>query len=491
MLTDKTASTSVEGLNQKFQLVKNGNGRTSVNVIGDTSPKALGNKIIVAINVDHLVSRIWNGTDTKNPPLKSFYDRIKEYALNYEADTLIESPVTPNCWKCEFLCTKEEETQGYRSGFKECMRRKLGWDVSKFSIPTVMEIWHNLRKDRFLSAGKIFQYQLSEDDLSVTPGGSVISRTERQWLQVQKSVQKDNSMYLDRDGLAEMVESFTYPLHFIDFETSMVAIPFNKGRHPYEQIAFQFSHHIMHENGEVNHVGQYISTEQGKFPNFDFLRALKAELENDQGTVFRYADHENTVLNQIYAQLNNDVIITSAEKEDLKEFIRSITSPSGRTVEQWSSPRSMVDMLKIVKHYYYDPKMGGSNSIKVVLPAVLQTSDYLKNKYSLPIYGKTSVIKSLNFDDGWIWIQNDDSGNIINPYKLLPPLFQGVENTEDFLTDNHYMNDGGAAMTAYSKMQFTNMSKSEREALIQGLLRYCELDTLAMVMIFEAWREWA
>jgi len=59
-----------------------------------------------------------------------------------------------------------------------------------------------------------------------------------------------------------------------------------------------------------------------------------------------------------------------------------------------------------------------------------------------------------------------------------------------FFTDNCYLADGGAAMTAYMKMQFTNMPKEEKDAIIQGLLRYCELDTLAMVMIFEAWREW-
>jgi len=45
-------------------------------------------------------------------------------------------------------------------------------------------------------------------------------------------------------------------------------------------------------------------------------------------------------------------------------------------------------------------------------------------------------------------------------------------------------------MTAHIKTQFTNISEVEKEALIQGLLRYFELDTLAMVMIFEAWREW-
>ena len=42
-------------------------------------------------------------------------------------------------------------------------------------------------------------------------------------------------------------------------------------------------------------------------------------------------------------------------------------------------------------------------------------------------------------------------------------------------------------MTIYMKMQFPNMPKEEKDAIIQGLLRYCQLDTLAMVMIFEAW----
>jgi len=36
-------------------------------------------------------------------------------------------------------------------------------------------------------------------------------------------------------------------------------------------------------------------------------------------------------------------------------------------------------------------------------------------------------------------------------------------------------------------MQFTEMSKIERTHLIKGLLKYCELDTLAMVMIYEFW----
>jgi hypothetical protein len=51
------------------------------------------------------------------------------------------------------------------------------------------------------------------------------------------------------------------------------------------------------------------------------------------------------------------------------------------------------------------------------------------------------------------------------------------------------INNGGAALTAYALMQFTQMSDSERNKTKQALLRYCELDTLAMVMIYEFWKD--
>jgi hypothetical protein len=50
--------------------------------------------------------------------------------------------------------------------------------------------------------------------------------------------------------------------------------------------------------------------------------------------------------------------------------------------------------------------------------------------------------------------------------------------------------DGGVAMTAYARMQFEEMSHYGRHELQSVLLKYCELDTLAMGMLYEAWREW-
>ena len=42
-------------------------------------------------------------------------------------------------------------------------------------------------------------------------------------------------------------------------------------------------------------------------------------------------------------------------------------------------------------------------------------------------------------------------------------------------------------MWVYAKLQFTQLSSVERSYVIKGLLKYCELDTFAMVMIMEEW----
>jgi predicted nucleotidyltransferase len=51
--------------------------------------------------------------------------------------------------------------------------------------------------------------------------------------------------------------------------------------------------------------------------------------------------------------------------------------------------------------------------------------------------------------------------------------------------------DGGAATSAYSRLQFESLDSNNRALINDALLRYCELDTLAMVMIVEAWRDFA
>lgn len=51
--------------------------------------------------------------------------------------------------------------------------------------------------------------------------------------------------------------------------------------------------------------------------------------------------------------------------------------------------------------------------------------------------------------------------------------------------DEGSINQGGLAMTAYNYTQFNCLSAAERLSIEQALLRYCELDTLAMVMLVQ------
>jgi hypothetical protein len=123
--------------------------------------------------------------------------------------------------------------------------------------------------------------------------------------------------------------------------------------------------------------------------------------------------------------------------------------------------------------------MKGSNSIKQVLPTVMNVSDFLRAKYSNPIdFG-------LNLKGRILW-DADGAGIPKDPFKLLEPIHDDFELDELYL-ERGAIQDGGAAMVAYAKMQFTKMSETERQNIIKALLRYCEMDTLAMVMIYEHW----
>ncbi len=62
-------------------------------------------------------------------------------------------------------------------------------------------------------------------------------------------------------------------------------------------------------------------------------------------------------------------------------------------------------------------------------------------------------------------------------------LFFNVGHLDFFNQDQ--LNDGGAAMMAWAYMQFSEMSHLEQQRISKALLRYCELDTMAMVMIYE------
>ncbi|MDE0119822.1 MAG: DUF2779 domain-containing protein [Bdellovibrionales bacterium] len=488
MMVDKNAKCPIEGLNQKFKVIREANNRKGIKVSNTLPKECLNKKILVQVPVDEVIQLIYGGIDSKEEKERNFFEEVSFLATKYESDEKIISDISSKCAKCEFTCSKEDEQNGFKNGFKECWSSQLNWSNKDFEDESVLKIWNFRKKDELIKKGKIKLIDLNEDDISPKqdekPG---ISTSQRQWLQVEMAQRGETKPFLDIQEMKNEMDKWIFPLHFIDFETSSVAFPFNKGRKPYEGIAFQFSHHIVREDGTVEHAGQYLNTKQGIFPNYEFVRQLKSELEKDNGTIFRYASHENTYLNKIYRQLIDDPS-DIPDRKTLCEFIKSITKSNSSNSEKWEGERSMVDMCELVKRFFYDPYTKGSNSIKQVLPAVLNFSAFLQEKYSQPIYGSPEGIKSLNFKD-WKWIEWKE-GNVVDPYKKLPKMFQDVSDKNmNLLSEEDELSNGGAALTAYGRMQFSEISEYEKKELEQALLKYCELDTLAMVMIYEAWRD--
>jgi hypothetical protein len=97
---------------------------------------------------------------------------------------------------------------------------------------------------------------------------------------------------------------------------------------------------------------------------------------------------------------------------------------------------------------------------------------------------------NFNAEGGHQWLRSDTGDD---PYKTLPSIF-GPEHSElnDLLfrlasngDDDTAINQGGLAMTAYNYTQFSDLSSAERQSISDALLRYCELDTLAMVIVVQ------
>jgi len=344
MLADKNAHISVDGLNQKFKIEKN-KGRTEARMVGDVSPAALGDPILIEVDVREYVKMLQTEPYEIGKKAYDFEGYIQALSSAYDADQKIPPAIDcGKCSACNFKTTPNDDAAGLKSGYKECWKEALNFIDDDFETPSVLDIWNFRKKQEFLQANRFFLRDVEEMDFDPTKPTQI-----RQWLQVEKTVAGD--------------------------------------------------------------------AEPGVFPNFDFVRALKAALEKDNGTIFRYAPHENTVLNHIARQLADS---DEPDRDELIDWIKTITH---NTATGHIGERDMIDLWDLVKKHYYQLDMEGSNSIKQVLPAMLNSSKYLQDKYSKPIY------TSRNYTDQ-VWIQRDAAGRVKDPYKLLPAVFDDIPQDE-------------------------------------------------------------
>ncbi len=482
MMPDKAQVAPIAGINQMFRILPDRQVETTIPPGVDG--KALAEHLLAKVDVTPSVNDILaSPIEFPGGPLP-FADAARLWAKHYANDEPVVPPIGAHCGNCQFDAPADS---GLTSGFRECWKEALGWNDADFAAGTVLDLYNCRRKLNLIDQGVFKLSQVQKEDLGdfdEEAGPNGLSIKQRQWMQVAglPEAGRDRGYYLDTTLVRNTMAEWRFPYHFIDFETAAVALPFHAGMRPYESLAFQFSHHVMEANGEVRHVGQFLCAEPGVFPNYDFARALMQELNGDEGTVFMWSPHENTILNAIARQLTEDENPPD-DREELLHFLGSLTK---------GGDRAMVDLCALAGKAYFHPDTQGSSSIKKVLPAILKGSDELKAKYSRPVYGAPSGMPSLNFSSpqGFAWIDVSADGTVSDPYGRLKAMARDMlpAGIDERAADDSIIAEGGAAATAYARLQFEQMDDQTRDRIKSALLRYCELDTLAMAMIVEAWR---
>lgn len=482
MLINTDRECNVDGLNQMVRINTKTQEVDESGLQKYTPPTNSEDWLLLPCDMSMVCDAIISGSTAEQKEYMgtTFTEYVASLVDSLESDNPLAPRISSQCKGCEF---RSDNTA--RSGYHRCWKECANFSDEDFEKPHTLELWggKGFRKAKqlieekkyFLSELKIADY-FSPKDSEISLDMSEFSASSRRQMQIEKWSTGDMEPVL-LPGLKAEIEDWKFPLHFIDFETSTVALPFTKGRYPYETTAFQYSHHQLDADGKLTHT-EWISTER-VFPNFEFVRALKHDLEGDNGTIFRYSHHENSVLNQIAVQLS---LSQEADREELIAFINSITHD---TKEGRYGERDMVDLCEVVVLYYYDPSMKGSNSIKVVLPAVLRSRE-LQKLYEKPYREYVSSPNFAEFDDFTLINYLDAARTEVgNPYKFLPVIGAELLEAGETADSEDRINNGGLANANYAKLQYDGLSADEKLKLKNALLRYCELDTMAMVLIYQ------
>lgn len=433
----------------------------------------------------------------------SFEDTI-EHMLNIycHGKALSTAPVGSHCKACPFYA--ENPPAQTKSGFHQCWAPHFGPEVRFTMGDTVLGFYYPnssgvASMNALIDKGwrKLTDVEPAEISLPIEPN-QPLTKADRQRMQVDwaKTPQKPQPIipYFDDKGFRQALETAIddtgWPFFFLDFEGSTSPLPFHAGQRPNDIQLFQYSVHVMHEDGRIEHHAEHINLESDPEVNLKMVRELKNIL-GEQGTIFRWHNYENTNLNKVREQLLA-IEAPSHEVDELIKFIESITIEKHNQKVIRCGSRNMVDQYDWAHKYYFHHKTQGASGIKKLLPAVMEWSGFLKTKYSQPIYG-TDKMRSHNFQ-GHVWWKpsHDDPSKPIDPYELLEdPVHVGGQLTADEaeLDYESYetIQEGGAATLCYLKSQSGLLSKAQMEHMKGSLLRYCELDTFAMVMIMEAW----
>lgn len=231
--------------------------------------------------------------------------------------------------------------------------------------------------------------------------------SDKQLLQVEAEYY-DHPDVIIPDKIQGFLDTLQYPVYHLDFETFQQAIPEFDGLHPYAQIPFQYSLHIEHEDGRLDH--KEFLAKEGSDPRRAIAESLCRDFPTDVCVLAYNMSFERRVL----ASLANAFPDLADHLLAIRDNIRDL-------------------MIPFQKRHYYTKAMQGSYSIKYVLPALYPDDPELD-------------------------------------YHSLEEIHRGEE-----------------ASSAFANL--ANRTPEEIEITRRNLLKYCGLDTYAMVKVLAKLRE--
>ena len=164
--------------------------------------------------------------------------------------------------------------------------------------------------------------------------------------QIQIKAQINGEEFVDKEAIREFLDTLSYPLYHLDFETFQQAVPEFIGLRPYEQIPFQFSIHKDDGKGNLEHF-EFLA-EAGADPRYELALNLIKFIPQDACVLAYHASFEKGVIQNLAAlfpQFSSHLMSMHSNIKDLE--------------------------IPFAKKFYYHPKMYGSSSIKKVLPAIV------------------------------------------------------------------------------------------------------------------------
>ena len=343
----------------------------------------------------------------------------------------------------------------------ECCMKPYGcafWEYCKqkhhVPTPSVFDVYGGQGRGGFTFKKKLDCYRqglVAFEDLRQTEIGPI------QNMQIEAAL--TGKEFVNTEGIRKFLDRLSYPLYFLDFETMQDAVPRYDEAKVYAQITFQYSLHIK----ERESISTFVDTGKLKYTKTANYITHREFLAPNDGS-----DPRRPLAEQLCRDIPMNACTLAYNKMFECGRIRELAALYPDLAPHLQNIADhIIDLIDPFRAGdYYVPAMGGSFSIKSVLPALFPDDPELDYH---------------NLDE-----RCQNGGDAMT-------IFPRLQQMEQSLPHQGIQTQDGMLVMADSLMPLSEQIRIREEinASRQALLDYCKLDTWAMVKVWEKLKEMA